>query len=57
MMIMGPKGEAIGGRLVASRATNFRDHVWGGHLHQQMQGAALLANAKTAIEKQVNEFH
>ena len=36
---------------------NFRDHVWGGHLDEQMQGAALPADAKAAIEKQVNEFH
>ena len=43
--------------MVASRATNFRDHVWGGHLNEQMQGAALPADANAAIEKQVNEFH
>ena len=29
----------------------------GGHLDEQMQGAALPADAKAAIEKQVNEFH
>ena len=40
-----------------SAPPNFRDHVWGGHLDEQMQGAVLPADAKTAIEKQVNEFH
>ena len=29
----------------------------GAHLDEQMQGAALPADAKAAIEKQVNEFH
>ena len=29
----------------------------GGHLDEQIQGAASPANAKAAIEKQVNEFH
>ena len=43
--------------MVASRSPNFRDHVWGGHLDEQMRGAALPADAKAAIEKQVNEFH
>ena len=36
---------------------NFRDHMWGAHFDEQMQGAALPADAKAAIEKQVNEFH
>ena len=36
---------------------NLRDHVWGGHLDEQMQGAALPADTKATIEKQVNEFH
>ena len=36
---------------------NFRDHVWGGHLDEQMQGVVLAADAKAAIKKQVNEFH
>ena len=37
---------------------NFCDHVGGGgHLDEQMQGAALPADAKAVIEKQVNEFH
>ena len=47
----------MGGRLVASRAPHFCDNVWEGHLDEQMQGAALPADAKAAIEKQVNEFH
>ena len=38
-------------------APNFREHVWGGHLDEQMQDAALPADTKAAIEKQVNEFH
>ena len=37
-------------------APNFCDHVWGGHLEEQMQGIALLANAKAAIKRQANEF-
>ena len=37
--------------------SNFRDYVWGGHLDEEMRSAALPANAKAAIEKQVNEFH
>ena len=37
--------------------SNFRDHVWGAHLDEQMQGAALPADAKAAIEEQFNEFH
>ena len=36
---------------------NFRDHVCGEHLDGKTQGAALPAEAKAAIEKQVNEFH
>ena len=40
-----------------SAAPNFRHHVWGDHLDEQMQGVALPANAKAATEKQVNEFH
>ena len=38
-------------------APNFRDHVWGGHLDEQMQGAVLPAYAKSSIKKQINEFH
>ena len=36
---------------------NFRDHIWEGHLDEQMQGAALPADTKATIEKQVNEFN
>ena len=36
---------------------NFRDYAWGGLLDEKMQGAALPADTKAAIEKQVNEFH
>ena len=37
--------------------SNVCDHVWGGHLDEQMQGIALPADTKATIEKQVNEFH
>ena len=33
---------------------NFRDHMWGAHFDEQMQGAALPADGKAAIEKQIN---
>ena len=36
---------------------NFHDRMWGDHLDEKMQGAVLPADAKAAIEKQVNEFH
>ena len=45
------------GRLVASRASHFVTTCGGHHLGEQMHGVALPANAKAAIEKNVNEFH
>ena len=30
---------------------------WGAHLDEQMQGGTLPADAKSAIEKQVSDFH
>ena len=36
---------------------NSHDHMWGNHLDEQMQGAALPADEKVTIGKQVNESH